>query len=143
LTRLTFSLQSNYSLAAGHQTVLAALLPPEISFIATCFTHSLLAGPEEELRDRLATLRCFLPSFEDAIKLKAIFYKTCTFAQDPVPEETFDIIFSAVYETPWNTSGCDVARVLHMHAVVFMFLALASTYDISLPASVSTLVLYS
>jgi hypothetical protein len=129
-------LQSESSLTAKHQAVLAAL-PPEISFIASCFTHSLLAGTGDELRGRLATLRCFLPTPEEVVRLKAIFYRTCTYAHDPVPEETFDVVFDAVYETPWNTSGWDEARVLHVHAVMFMVLALASEYDATLPALVS------
>jgi hypothetical protein len=127
-------------LTAEHQTVVTAL-PPEISFIAAFFTHSLLDGPDNELRDRLATLRCFLPGSEEVVRLKVIFYRACTFAHDPVPEETFDVIFSAVYETPWNTSGWDEARILHVHAVMFMLLALASAYDAALPPHVSALVL--
>jgi hypothetical protein len=122
--------------------VLAAL-PPEISFIAACFTHSLLPGPDqEESRDRLATLRCFLPASEEVLRLKVIFYRACTSAHDPVPEEAFDVVFSAVYEAPLNTSSWDEARVLHVHAVMFMFLALASAYDTALPAFVGVLFLY-
>jgi hypothetical protein len=127
---------------AGHQAVLAAL-PPEISFIAACFTHSLLPGPNKELRDRLATLRCFLPGSEEVARLKVIFYRACTFAHDPVPEEIFDVIFGAVYEIPWNTSDWDEARVLHVHAVMFMFFALASAHDPALPAFVGVLVVFS
>jgi hypothetical protein len=144
MTQLTyFVLQFTYSLTAGHQAVLAALLPPKIRFMATCFTHSLLASPEEELRDSLATLRCFLPASEEAVKLKVIFYRTCTFAHDPIPEETFDVIFSVVYETSWNTSGWDMARIHHAHAVMFMLLALASACDTTLPEFVRALIFYS
>jgi hypothetical protein len=144
MTQLTYYvLQSKYSLTAGHQAVLAALLPPKIRFMAACFTHSLLPGPEEELQDSLATLRCFLPASEEAVKLKVIFYRTCTFAHDPIPEETFDIIFSVVYDTPWNTSGWDMARIHHAHAVMFMLLALASACDTTLPEFVRALVFYS
>jgi hypothetical protein len=134
------ALQSESSSTAGHRAVLAAL-PTTISFIASCFTHSLLPGLDDELRDRLATLRCFLPASEEVLRLKVIFYKACTWAHDPVPEETFDVVFNAVYETPWSTAGWDEARVLHVHAVMFMFLALASAYDTTLSAFVSTLLL--
>jgi hypothetical protein len=136
------ALQSDFSSTAGHQAVLANL-PPEISFTAACFTHSLLSGPDEDLRDRLVTLRCFLPASEEMIRLKAFFYKACTLVHDPVPEETFEDVFRTVYETPWDSSGCDEPRILHVHAVMFMFLALASTYDAALPADVSALISHS
>jgi hypothetical protein len=134
-------LQTESSPADGHRTVLA-VLPPEISFIAACFTHSLLPGPEKELQGRLATIRCFLPASEEVLRFKAIFYSTCTFVHDPVPEETFDSVFTNVYESPWSTSGWDEDRVLHVHAVMFMFLSLASVYDTALPLHVSGLVSY-
>jgi hypothetical protein len=111
--------------------------------MAACFTHSLLSFPNNESQDRLATLRCFLPASEEVMRLKAIFYTACISAHDPVPEESFELVFSAVYEVPWSTSDGDEARILHMHAVMFMFLALASAYDPALPPHVSPLVLYS
>jgi hypothetical protein len=135
-------LQSDSSPTPEQYAVLAAL-PPEISFIAACFTHSLLPGPDQQSQDRLATLRCFLPASEEVVRLKAIFYSTCTYLHDPVPQDDFDLVFSAVYEAPWETSDRDDARVLHVHAVMFMFLALGSAYDTALPANVSALIVHS
>jgi hypothetical protein len=98
---------------------------------------------DKENQDRLATLRCFLPASEDVVRLKAIFYRACTFVHDPVPEETFELVYNAVYDAPWSVSGWDQARILHVHAVMFMFLALGSAYDTALPANVSATVLCS
>jgi hypothetical protein len=94
---------------------------------------------DKENQDRLATLRCFLPAPGEVVRLKAIFYRACTFVHDPVPEEAFELVYNAVYEAPWSVSGWDQARILHVHAVMFMFLALGSAYDTALPANVSEL----
>jgi hypothetical protein len=53
-------------------------LPQEISLAAATASHSLLQEfSAADFEQNLATLRCFLPSYEAARRLKDIYYSNC------------------------------------------------------------------
>jgi hypothetical protein len=55
------------------------LLPPDVGIVATAFPLSMFYDREDGRNDRLATLRCFLPSPEEARRYQSVYYMYGTF----------------------------------------------------------------
>jgi hypothetical protein len=55
------------------------LLPPDVCTLASAFPLSMLYDSKDGQKERLATLRCFLPPPEDAQRYKLLYYMHGTF----------------------------------------------------------------
>jgi hypothetical protein len=78
--------------------------------------------------ERLSTLRCYLPSEEDARYLKTLGFKYCTWYSSPITENDFDVsVLATVYHgSGMNGNGNGVEDALHQIALLFIILALGS-----------------
>jgi hypothetical protein len=128
------------------------LLPPDVGMIAAAFPLSLFYDREDERVDRLATLRCFLPSPEETRRYQALYYEhaTATFVLHhlisfnatlnffpricPVPEFEFnEIMYPIIFEQLWTDKTEDNHRTHHCLSVVFLICAIGAMVDPLLP----------
>jgi hypothetical protein len=122
------------------------LLPPDVGMIASAFPMSLLYDREDGRADRLATLRCFLPPVEEAMRYKSLYYQHATFVSVsfcvykcradidvrtcPVPEQELqEVIWPIVYAQPWPPEGEDDHRAHHCLSVAFLICAIGAMVD--------------